>query len=114
MSGGHRAVIFFYPPLDLFKEGRAKILKRFEGRVRIGVFRFQVGPDVRLQDARVLHQRLPVRVPEPVIKVGTRNAVPCVCNRALVGDGSGRRKREGHVGLSDMKKPPAGTPPKAS
>ena len=83
----HLPVILFQPRLHLLKQRLLQRLGIGERGGRIGVFGFEVGSDLGVEQRWLAHHLLPVRGSEPAIVIGNRNA--------MMRGGAGQAPRDG-------------------
>jgi hypothetical protein len=90
-------IVLLDPGLHLREQGFLQRNGSGEGGLRIGVFGLQVRSDVRIEQARIAHHRLPIGVLEPGEFVGQGDAVP---HRARWAEGGAGRchGRDGGLG----------------
>ena len=83
----YRAVVFLDAALHLAEENLLQFLRVRHRSVHVGVLGFQMRPDFRRQDRRVLEHCLPVVGAQPRIVVGAGNAVTRVREGLFRGGG---------------------------
>ena len=94
----HGGIILLDAALHFRKQLFLKRLGVTHRRFHIGVFRFQMGADRRVEQGRVLEHGLPVIGPEPCIIVGAGNAVMRILNGPFFGGRGGGQVLENRQG----------------